>query len=111
MKFNILINATENWSDSCDQAFGMCQTIIDEGHEIGLVFFYGQSVNIISTENSLIQWQNWQQSNAVPLCLCSSMLENENLLNVAEKTSHFKIVGLASWVNSLNKVDKYIEFS
>ncbi len=110
MKFNILINPTDNWLPSSQQALCLCQTIIEQGHEIGLVFFYGQSVNILNTENAMKDWQKWQQRHRIQLCLCSAMLEKENLMNTAETKNSFSVIGLASWVSAIEDTDKVLEF-
>lgn len=111
MKFNIIINASQNWQQSCQHALVMSQTIIDEGHEIGVVFFYGQSVKIIHSNEAAHDWMQWQKQHQVHLFLCSTMLEKENTKKITNLDSCFQVVGLATWTNALENADKTIEIS
>ncbi len=111
MKFNLIINATEAWDSSSTQALRLCQTILADGHELGMVFFFGHSVKIVNSAQLLHSWQQWQQASQIKLFLCSAMVHQHQVTLPGTEIEGFKVVGLASWIDAIEQADRIIELN
>lgn len=111
MKFNLIINATDRWQASCMQALQLCQAMVAEGHELGMVFFFGHSVKLIDTKTELHLWQKWQKTHHIRLLLCSAMLEEHQVELSVTGIQSFEVGSLTSWINAIEQADKVIELN
>ena len=111
MKFCLLINPSDPWRESLQNAMSLAESMISNGHLINAVLFYGRAIEIIKYPAQLKVWQHWQRSTKTPLLFCSTLLENNQLSAYANQAKGFEVVSLGSWVQAVETADKTVELN
>lgn len=110
MKVAIMLNATIDWAETDRHGYQLVKSFLNNGHVISGVFLYGKSVYITNNPNTSKKWQKLTEANHVPLIICSTMVEQYNLNQIASN-SHLKIAGMAAWVKWSETADKVMELT
>ncbi len=107
MKFNLLINPAHAWQDSNSHALKLATSMLNNGHEIKSVFFYGDSSQIAANTELQLHWIQLNQQQPFDLLICRSMLE----LNEVEVQlePEFKVVGMSQLALDMESSDKIVE--
>ncbi|TDR22780.1 DsrE family protein [Marinicella litoralis] len=107
MKFNLLINPIHSWQDSNDHALILVQSMINHGHQINAVFFYGESSQIAAKPDFQISWKKLIQQQTFDLLICRTMIEYHEIKPQLEP--EFKIVGMGHLTLAMEQSDRTVE--
>lgn len=107
MKFNLIINPAHTWENSNSHALKLVQSLINNGHEIQSVFFYGDSSRIAENTKLQLAWLQLIQQQQFDLLICSTMIEI-NTIKTQLKPG-FKMVGMSQLAFDMELSDKIVE--
>ncbi len=109
MNFSLNINPADQWANCLQTALSLAQTICDNGHTVTTVLFYGQAIKVLQNQQTLLRWQQWQRQSNAQLLLCSTLVEANDLMDLANQTEGFTVTSLGSWVKAMEHADKTVE--
>lgn len=107
MIFNLLINPTHNWQESNQHAMKLARSMLNQGHLIQSVFFYGDSAQIAIHVNSQLAWTELTQDLPTAFLICRTMIESNSLK--PQLQTGFSAVGMAQLASDMIISDKTIE--
>lgn len=113
MRFAIMLNGV-NAKGNTPHAIGFCEALLAAGHELGCIFFSGESVALAMSDpdsaSELEQWQAIAERSGTELSLCSNSASARGL--TPEKLpEHCAIAGLAYWLEQDSRAQRSLRFS
>ena len=102
------------------RAIKFAQAALDAGHEIALVFFYHDGIQVadrFTDQGQGHQWQQLAEQHTVPLAVCIGAatrrgLVDESAPEASERIREgFEIVGLGQYIGALVEADRLITFA
>ncbi|NRA20274.1 MAG: sulfurtransferase complex subunit TusD [Oceanospirillaceae bacterium] len=128
MIFSILIYASSNSSQTEQSALRFTRAVLQQGHSIHRVFFYGESVNACSNlivtprdeTNITEQWLTLASAAKLDMVVCISAAVRRGILDGAEAKRHnkssanlsegFQLSGLGQLADAIIMSDRTITF-
>lgn len=129
MKYALLVNGAPLESQAARSALYFSQALLERGHHLLRVFFYGAGVQLgnglqISAQdesNLLGEWQALALAGNTELVLCIAAAQRRGILSAAEALRHgrppvevlatgFTLAGLGTLVDAALDVDRLVTF-
>ena len=115
MKFVLAVHQPND-----SHAVNFAAAALSAGHEIALIFFYQDGIQVADRRRHEAEgdaWQRFAQENEVPLAICIGAaarrgLVDESTPEASERVrSEFEVVGLGQYVGALVDADRLITFA
>lgn len=121
MKFGLLVQGSPIHSTSCHSALQFARSAVRRGHEVVRVFFYKDAVllanehlDVVNREFNLKQgWQEFAESNAIPLTACISAAQRRGIVDEPEArvlAGGFEIGGLGVLIELIEESERLVTF-
>ncbi len=127
-EYSLIITGAPYVSQAPATAYDFCQTLLDSGRTVRLVFLYGDGVHLASALNTppsdepdwTGRWQVLARENNLTPVVCIASALRRGLLNEQEARRYekpaanlvdgFDIAGLGEWVEAVTRSDRVIYF-
>ncbi len=128
MKFSIVIYAAPYSTESASSALRFAQSVIDQGHEVYRLFFFGDGVHNAS-QNTVVaqdepnlqrQWNDLIQRHDIDSVICVSSALRRGVLNQTEAERHnigsasayasSEVAGLGQLIDATIHSDRMVNF-
>jgi sulfur relay (sulfurtransferase) complex TusBCD TusD component (DsrE family) len=107
MRYNLIINPSHQWQQSVAHGLSLYKSMIDQGHEVISVFFYGDAAQIAADNNSQKKWLN--PSSHSEFLICRTMIETHEIFqNVLPQ---FNVVGMGKLASNMEQADRTVEIN
>ncbi|MBT7227852.1 MAG: sulfurtransferase complex subunit TusD [Gammaproteobacteria bacterium] len=128
MKFSIVIYAAPYSSEAAHSALRFARSVIDQGHELYRLFFFGDGVHnasqlavVAQDENNLQQqWNDLIEKHGIDSVICVSSALRRGVLNQTEANRHdlgtasaytsSEVAGLGQLVDAAIHSDRLVNF-
>lgn len=107
MKFNLIINPSHQWQQSTSHALELIRTMLNQGHQINSVFFFGDAVQIAQRKDLQQAWSNLNCT--TDFLLCRTMIEEYDIKPVLN--NEFTIVGMGQLAINMELADRTVELN
>jgi sulfur relay (sulfurtransferase) complex TusBCD TusD component (DsrE family) len=107
MKLNLIINPSHQWQQSNGHALQLFQAMMNQGHEVVSVFFYGDAVQIAQDKALQTAWLTHNISTS--FLVCRTMLEEYGI--EPNLNDNFKVVGMGQLALNMELADKTMELN
>lgn len=126
--YSLVITGAPYVSQAPATAHAFCQTLLETGHKIDLVFLYGDGVHLASALNTppsdetdwTSRWQALAGEHEITPVVCIASALRRGLLNdeearryekpAANLANGFAIAGLGEWVQAVTSSDRVVYF-
>ena len=127
MKFSVVVHGNPISSQANYHALKFCQAVIDQGHKLQRVFFYGDAVTtgipIVAPQNELdipAEWRAMKNKHDVELIICIAAALKRGVLDDSEQqryelpsvtmSEEFELSGLGQLIDATQQSDRLITF-
>ena len=128
MKFSIVIYAAPYSSESASSALRFAKSVIDQGHDVYRLFFFGDGVHNASQQtvvaqdeaNLQQQWDELIQRHDIDSVICVSSALRRGVLNQTEADRHdlgaasayasSEVAGLGQLIDAVLHSDRMVNF-
>ncbi len=107
MKFNLIINPTHQWQQSMFHGIKLLQAMLNQGHHVVSVFFYGEAVHIAQDKTLQQAWSDIGSS--TDFLLCRTMIEEFGI--EPQLSTDFKVVGMGQLASHMEQADRTLELN
>ena len=128
MKFSIVVYAAPYSSEAAVTAFNFTQAVLDQGHDIYRLFFFGDGVHnankltVVAQDeiNLQQQWDELIKSRKLDAVVCVSSAIRRGIVDAGESKRHqlnatsmhdsFEIAGLGQLIDATVNSDRVVNF-
>lgn len=126
--YTLVITGAPYVSQAPASAYEFCRALLDTGHDIDLVFLYGDGVQLASALNTppsdeanwTERWQSLLNTHGISSVVCIASALRRGLLNEEEARRYekpaanlapgFTVAGLGEWVEAVAHSDRVVYF-